>query len=335
MMETKEGQTVARQAATPSEAKGGASSDAAAPEKNGKPGRRADEITLRVPNPLLVHQKKPDLAKEAPLLQVDPASPHSSPTAKLKVSSLVWDEYNSMPLTPAPVAASEAAMLADASGGAQPVKRQRGLMIFLVVAIISAGALAGAFVPRGKSGSQVESQPVSAPKGPVPGAPEKSAELPKTPALAAVPAPAPAARAKRHVSITVEPAEATLALDGAIQNGPAIALDLAPDGKPHMVQATAQGYLPFKKNFTLEGDVNLHISLKRAASPVFVSRPKARPAEPVVKPPVVKPLVAKPLESEPSVKPRVEPVEDFGMDLPRPAVKRQTKKMDEKDPYSP
>jgi hypothetical protein len=45
-------------------------------------------------------------------------------------------------------------------------------------------------------------------------------------------------------------------------------------------------------------------------------------------------VIARP-DNEPKTKPAAGPVEEFGMDLKRPTTRRQTKMMDEKDPYSP
>jgi hypothetical protein len=322
-MESKEAQTVARQAATPTAPKDGAGSEAPVSAQTGNQGRRADEITLRVQNPLLV-QKAPPPPDPAPV-KLDPASPHTSPTAKLKVSSLVWNEYNSMPLTPAPMSLSKDPMLSESPGITERPKKLRSRMIVLVVVIIAAGVIAGAFIPRSKTGPQVAPLPEPEPKTPAAEAPEKSLEVPKSPTLAGAKMPAPTRLSKRHVSIKVDPAEATLALDGAVQNGHAIALDLVQDKTSHVVQASAHGYLPFKKSFTLEGDVDLHISLKRAASPVFRGRPMNQPSEPIAVQP----------ESEIKAKTVTEPSEDFGMDLKRPASRPQSSKMEDKDPYAP
>lgn len=321
-MESKEAQTVARQAATPTAPKDGAGSEAPVSAQTGNQGRRADEITLRVQNPLLAQKAPPP--DPAPV-KVDPGSPHTYPTAKLKVSSLVWNEYNSMPVTPAPMSLSKDPMLSESPGITERPKKLRGTMIILVAVIIAAGVIAGAFIPRSKTGPQVAPLPMPEPKTPAAETPEKSLEAPKSPTLAGPKMPAPNRLSKRHVSITVDPAEATLALDGAVQKGHAIALDLVQDKASHVVQASARGYLPFKKSFTLEGDVDLRISLKKAAPPVFRGRPTNQPSEPIAVQP----------ESEIKAKPVAEPAEDFGMDLKRPASRRQSSKMEDKDPYSP
>lgn len=321
-METKEAQTVARQAAATTAPTGGIDGEAPASAQEGGGTRKRDDITLRVPNPLLVHQKKTPAPAPVARRPVEPASPHTSPTAELKVSSLIWNEYNSMPQTPSPVSADQAQESATPSASPVTLRNRRGPTIILALVIIGAGAIVGALIPRGKTGPEV--RPLPEPKVSVPGTPEKALDVQKAPVAVAAP-PAPARPSKRHVSITVEPAEASIVLDGIVVGSHAIALDLLQDKSPHVVQALARGYLPFRKTFTLEADVNLRISLKKGAAPP-VAFPKATPPSAPV---------AKSLESEPSVNPKVEPIEDFGMDLNRPAARRQTKKMDEKDPYSP
>lgn len=281
--------------------------------------RRKDEITLRVPNPFLAQPEAP-----APLVssEVDPGSLHSSPTAKLKVSSMVWDEYSSMPLTPAPVSEGQGQSAAgDLGGGVRP-KGRRGLMIALVIIIIGAGALVGALLPPRNKTARTDSRPEPEAQVQAVGVAEKTLPVPQ-PSLATP--PAPSEPAKRRVSVSVDPAEATLDLDGTVVGKRAFARELVQDKAPHVVQASAPGYLPFKRTFTLENDLNLRISLKKAGAPARVGRAKIAVPRPVARAP----------EIEPNVKPSVEPVEDFGMDMNRPAVRRQTKKMDEKDPYSP
>ncbi len=316
-METKDDQTVARRAVAAAPPSGGRG-DAAPGVQDGKAKRRKDEITLRVPNPFFT---QPEAPAPVALPEVDPASPHSAPTAKLKVSSLVWDEYSSMPLTPAPVSEGQDQPAAGSPGSDLRPKGRRGLMIALVIVIIGAGALVGALLPTGNRASRPDPQPEREPQSQPVGTPEKTLEVQQPPV--ATP-PAPSGHAKRRVSVTVEPAEATLDLDGRVVGKRAIALELVQDKASHVVQASAPGYLPFKRTFTLENDLNLRISLRRAAAPARGGHAKIAAPRPVAQTP----------EIEPHVSPSVEPVEDFGMDMNRPAVRRQNK-MDEKDPYSP
>jgi hypothetical protein len=357
--------------AAPTAPKSGALSDLPASAQGEKAPRRRDEITRKVPNPLF-HQQKP-AAPAGPVAPAAPAAPAAlaAPprldpkppiTTKLKNASKAWDEFNAMPVTPPPALDAHAAATISMSvnGG----KKGRGVMLASLGVVVIAGLAGGVLFFRGAPAPQPNRLPEGTPSGPavvapenaanvIPKTPTAAAEIPAAPSAPAAPAakaappapvappapaapPAPSAPAKRHVRIAVEPADATLALDGNAAGTGSLSTDLAQDRASHVVQATAPGYLPFKKSFTLESDVSLRISLKKAPVPRG-GHSKIRVPEPVPAPlPASRPMEAE-VNPKPAVEPRpkAEPSEDYGMDLNRPAKKRQVMKMDEKDPYVP
>jgi hypothetical protein len=325
----------------PAAPKTGGQSDLPAAAQGDKPPRRRDEITRKVPNPLL-HQQKPSTAPTVPP-RLDPKPPI---TTKLKNASQAWDEFNAMPVTPPPAFDAHAARTVSIPVNGGQAKKGRGVMFASLSVVAIAGAVGGVLFFREAPAPQTKRLPEREPSAPVVAAPEKPSTIaPKAPIAAAEippapPAPpAPSAPAKRHVSISVEPAEATLVLDGNAAVSGSISTDLAQDRASHVVQATAPGYIALKKSFTLESDVSLRISLKKAPAPAPVrgGHAKVRAPEPAPTPaPTSKPMEAE-VNPKPAVEPRpkAEPSEDYGMDLNRPAKKRQVMKMDEKDPYVP
>ena len=139
--------------------------------------------------------------------------------------------------------------------------------------------------------------------------------------------------AKSRVEITVQPADAVLSVDKRVVEGNQFRLDAPKKKTLHVVQALASGYIPFKRTISYANDVFLDIQLTKAQSPASRAAAKA-PASPVT---------AQPRKTEANVEEKFEPrvappspsVEDFGMNLERPNIKRPTKKIDETDPYAP
>ncbi len=337
-METNEDQKVARQDATPPSGatNGGSDGDSPAADGEGDPG--PDEITLKVANPLLRHE---DVA--APLTPT-PCPLDSPSAAKLKEASQLWDELNSMPATPPPQRLGQVNP-SDHAGPSLPSKRRYALLFALVTAAVGAGAGAGFFALRATR----EAASTPAHESPRPATPVKPSDIVETRSAREVAMPtSPTRREKRHIRITVQPAQASLVLDGTVAKNNVIALEREPDQALHVVEATAPGYLPFKQSFTLDGDVHLDINLQRPEPQVAKPR---RPESHVARlkrpePPAASALrperlpdppaeTAQPAESVTKVKPVEAPVEEFGMDLQRSAPRRQTKKIDDKDPYAP
>ncbi len=106
-------------------------------------------------------------------------------------------------------------------------------------------------------------------------------------------------------------------LDGIAAGGNRIRAEVARAEARHVVEAAAAGYEPFKKTISFATDVYLDIELKRKPVPVHGSTRGRTPQAP----------------SE--AKRSQAPAEDFGVTLERPAPRRPTKKIDEKDPYAP
>lgn len=184
---------------------------------------------------------------------------------------------------------------------------------------------------------------------------------PQAPQPVLAPAAADAAKAATvpemiHVRVRATPMEAELSLDGKVVAGHRLNLDVPKDGLAHFVSAWASGYVPFTRQVTFSGDVDLDITLRRdpASSSHSATRPRpspvvpaARRVVPAVKPtatptvtPAVKPTVT------PAVKPTVMPAPvqapvpqrmnvEPGMNLDRPSVRSDAKSIDERNPYRP
>jgi hypothetical protein len=133
-----------------------------------------------------------------------------------------------------------------------------------------------------------------------------------------------------RVEITVQPADAVLYVDKRVVEGSQFKADVPKKKTLHIVQATAPGYLTFKRTVSFANDVFLDIQLTKAESPGPRVAAKA-PAAPAVQ--SRKPEINPEVKFEPRVAPPAQPVEDFGMNLERPNMKRPTKKIDETDPY--
>lgn len=217
---------------------------------------------------------------------------------------------------------------------------------FVVAGAAAVLVVAGLFVffPRGKS-----KRPLPPPAPVAPAAPSPAtASAQETPPIDTVeePAVAPARpevppSGKRHVEITVQPAEASLFLDNRMAGGNAIKMDVAKAKTVHVVQAKAPGYATFKKTISYANDTYLDIKLEKVevAQPRIKARPTptavTKEAKPEVKE-VKEPKEVKEVRSETRPAPAAAaPVEDFGMTLQRPAPRRPTKRIDETDPYAP
>jgi hypothetical protein len=142
------------------------------------------------------------------------------------------------------------------------------------------------------------------------------APSPEVPPPTRSPAPVPAEAPPRTVqlSIRVEPAEATVSLDGKILAGNPFQGELPADRHTHLVQVSAPGYASTERMVSLARDTRLDISLV-ANRARHTTRRRDNPR-----------VAAQPTESR-----RVEP----GMDLKRPAAAAPRRQIDEKDPYAP
>jgi hypothetical protein len=212
---------------------------------------------------------------------------------------------------------------------------------FVVAGAIAVAVVAGLFVffPRGKGKRAVPPVKPVIPTSPAQGRAgseekptAKPAEAPEI--TVEPPRPEPPPPGKRHIEITVQPAEAALLLDNRMAGGNAIKMDVTKAKTVHVVQARAPGYAPFRKTITYANDIYLDIKLEKVEAPAVQSRAKAHPPQ-VAVPKETKPEVK---EVKPETKPApavAAPVEDFGMTLQRPAARRPTKRIDETDPYAP
>jgi hypothetical protein len=114
-----------------------------------------------------------------------------------------------------------------------------------------------------------------------------------------------------HVEITVQEAGAQLVLDGNVAAGNQIKLDVPKDDKLHLVEASAPGFLPFKRQVSFARDVFLTIALQKQRG----SAPKR--------------------ELTAGVKLDGKHADDQGMSSRSNVAKRPASKIDEDDPYAP
>lgn len=117
-----------------------------------------------------------------------------------------------------------------------------------------------------------------------------------------------------HVEITVQEADAQLVLDGKMAEGNQIKLDVPKDDKLHLVEASAPGFLPFKRSVSYSQDVFLTISLQRPRGPGSSASKKDVTA---------------------GVKLEGKHADDQGMSSRSSAARRPASKIDEDDPYAP
>jgi hypothetical protein len=117
-----------------------------------------------------------------------------------------------------------------------------------------------------------------------------------------------------HVEITVQEADARLLLDGKMAEGNQIKLDVPKDDRLHLVEASAPGFLPFKRSVSFSQDVFLTISLQKPRGPGSSASKKDVTA---------------------GVKLEGKHADDQGMSSRSSAARRPASKIDEDDPYAP
>lgn len=203
------------------------------------------------------------------------------------------------------------ALVPDSPGSKAPAptpakQKHKGLIV--IAAVMVCGVVGNVALWR-KSRDRANPAQVSAlayeKHAPVPSARE-AAPVPSV--LAPTIAPLPEGC---HVEITVQEAGAQLVLDGNVAAGNQIKLDVPRDDKPHLVEASAPGFLPFKRTVSFSQDVFLTISLQRQRG----SAPKR--------------------DVTAGVKLDGKHADDQGMSSRSNAAKRPASKIDEDDPYAP
>lgn len=276
--------------------------------------------------------------------------PPTAPRPKSR-TGLAWHEYNSLPPTPAPVVEPRAGFPPGfgAGGGNVPLggppggrrgRSAKGKVLLSLSAAVVVGVLVGVvlFFAVGRSQRGGSTSPSSVATSVVSPSPEPPATSP--PAVDPLPAEMPRMNT-RHIQISVQPGHASLSLDEDVAPAGVISVDVPPDRAPHTVRATAPGYLPYKRTITFANDVLLEVKLKRATQADSPSDDPVPAAPRVAGPPSSTgrndgssdPRVGGKPDTKPT--PIITPIEDFGMDLQRPAPRRPTKKLDETDPYAP
>ena len=253
--------------------------------------------------------RRDDVTLTEPNSPLRPESiPHESPiTLRLNNAGQAWEEFNSMASTPPPFQLDPFSIHATRHRGSARVRRRPLALLATAVVGIGLGVTLVALKlsehpPTKVSPSQLDN---AAPQG-------AAAELAPKP----VSAPAAVLPARREEQ-------------GA-------AAELAP--KPASASAAVQPAQREKQGprISAASDMHLEVRHKKTETSIWRGHLSPRLEEPTAKPdhePMAT-VIAKP-DNEPKTKPAAGPVEEFGMDLKRPTTRRQTKMMDEKDPYSP
>jgi len=158
---------------------------------------------------------------------------------------------------------------------------------------------------------------------PTPASPRGSNDLTRSrPSVTPLPEVAPLVETI-HLEIDIEPIGATLTLDQHAVVGYRLQTDVPKDRRIHVVAASAPGFLPFEQIISFSRDIHLIIKLHRSL-PVFRGKVKSPPAQVEPKP-----------TSE--LKRQIQPsqIEEPGMKMERPSIRRPSNQLDERDPYSP
>ncbi len=198
----------------------------------------------------------------------------------------------------------EAGALGQVPAAAKAKQKHKGLMV--IAAVMVCGVLGNVALWR-RSSARV--QPAEAVSLPAQGrdSPLSAREAPPVPAslpptIAPLPEPC-------HLEITVQEPDAKLVLDGQVATGNQIKLDVPKDDELHLVEASAPGFLPFKRSISFSQDVFLNIALQK---------PRAPSKRDVTV----------------GVKPEGKHADDQGMSS-RSSAKRPASQIDEDDPYAP
>jgi len=284
-----------------------------------------------------------------------PPTPTVGKTRKARTGQ-AWQEFNSLPPTPPPempvqsvnrsianppvvsppVVESPVAkppLVSPPVGGPPAPANSRVLVILILAAGVAAGAAAGlfAFYPGSKFRGSAHTSSTATPTAAAPAKLEEAAR-PK-PVLVPIPPADDPPPAKRHIEITVQPAEASLFLDDRVVESHRIKLDVQKARTSHVVLATAPGHIPYRKTISYADDVYLDIKLKKAEVPSPHAGAKVRAPQVAVYPPSNDTVDGK--KSDSKAAPAATQAEDFGMSLQRPTARRPSKKIDESDPYGP
>jgi hypothetical protein len=241
----------------------------------------------------------------------------------------------------------------DPQESAQPPVMAVGTRIFAILkglqswhAVVIAVAIAGSIVlaagmrkrvPLTVSPPKTTSVPAVAVPVVLPG---KANLLPEPVELPKPEQPLPSRKTVR-LEIGVEPAEATLTLDGETV-GNQLAIDAPEDQRLHELRASAPGFLGFSQKIGYSSDVHLAIQL----------RPLRASARAIVKPHIAKSTAksqARIIGARPVIDVRPSSVsvkmdaktpfalpetEEPGVNLGHPSQRRTSKPIDEKDPYA-
>jgi len=185
----------------------------------------------------------------------------------------------------------------------QGSSRRKALLV--IGAIIIAGVVGNVALWRSSKPSASSPVPVAIAAPPVASVPEQRLENPITAAAHEI-APLPETA---RIEITVRPPEAAVTLDGAPAGTNPLTLEVRKDHGKHEVEASAPGFLPFKRTVSFAQDVLLTVELQKAPTGT-TSKHRGE------------------------VKSRGKTADDPGMS-PRPAAKRPVSNIDESDPYAP
>ena len=237
------------------------------------------------------------------------------------------------------------AVAADGRSANATSRPRRQWVVVAIVIGVFAGAAAGWATWTGWKGNRQVDEETTAPSSITPAVaaapPELAANalLGRAQPIAPIPQPRPdppsapgsTVPATIKIRVRVEPKQVALTLDDHAIGGNQLQAVVPKDGTMHVVQATAPGFVPLNRIVSFTSDINLDIQLRRALD---IQPRRARSAVHVPTKSHSAAVEAKPGSES---KPRPEPsrVEEPGANLERPASRRASKQIDERDPYAP
>ncbi len=235
-----------------------------------------------------------------------------------KSSPLLWDP-NSVDLPASgPAQALPLANGAFTAGQKQLLTRRLLIPAAVVVAVTT---VAIGLWKRGQG--PVARPPLSAQVPASAASPAKSINMPDPPpSTVPIPVTAPSHETIR-LEIQVEPPEAKLTLDERMVAENRLRAEVPKDRTIHVVRASAPGFIPFSQIVSFTNDVRLNVELRRARTPVQRgAKPHPRQIESESK-------------TDQKSMPQPNQGEEPGMNMERPALRRASKQIDERDPYTP
>jgi hypothetical protein len=176
----------------------------------------------------------------------------------------------------------EADMIASMAAPAPPQRRTPSLKLLLsgsaVAVVVAVAVIALALKGKGTATpapSRAVTAPVASPAESPQARPSAEPTASATPSSPRIKVASETIR----LTVTAEPMEAELSLDGNVLAGHRLNLEVPKDRGIHVVSASAPGHVPFNQQVSFSNDVVLKISLRRAHTPPARQVARARPSQ--------------------------------------------------------